>query len=422
MNPPGRARESSSRDTTRGEGACRSTAAASALDVAAARKRSRCPRALRPLPRLSMHLGPPARCESAVPRHLCPEVRRGPHERSARRASGNGRSLARWWRQRERRFPARQVPGVRSRLVVSGVARRAVTLCKRVASDRNTNREGVTFFCAPLHGSIRRTSRPCNASTPTRSRRGARRCVSRRARRAAAPRGRPRRSPALAGSATRTSTRNGDRTLPIEGRACLARAITSAVGENVVCDVPGCVWREEGSRGWWTLAGAPGLVVPVRDIEGHVHSDPPPRTPCDGTRYLYMTSAKRGGPSAASVVHVPLEAAALRASAQRLRPPRANSKLTQRPRSSGAPVVSIPGVGSWASGVDLALAWGVRDVAVALHMDARSNIRVARALRCIVQSTAAADGFAVAVWVWDSRSKGLDNYLAAQVAGATHAT
>lgn len=299
----------------------------------------------------------------------------------------------------------------------------AVTLCKRVASDREkTNREGVTFFVHHLDGSApvapRAPATPRRERAPVEVRDAAYRAVLAALRLHEGDRAGLR----ARGLRDEDIDANGYRTLPIEGRACLARAITNAVGENVACGVPGVVWKTDASRGWWTLAGAPGIVVPVRDIEGRIAAlKVRRRDRCEGARYLYVSSAKHGGPSAASVVHVPLGAAARRASVQRLVITEGELKADSATALLGAPVVSIPGVGSWASGVDLALAWGVRDVAVALDMDARINIRVARALRCIVDELRR-DGFAVAVWVWDSRFKGLDDYLAAQAVGATHAT
>lgn len=299
----------------------------------------------------------------------------------------------------------------------------AVTLCKRVASDREkTNRAGVPFFVHRLDGSAsvapRAPATPRSERAPVEVRDAAYRAVLAALRLHEGDRAGLR----ARGFGDEDIDANGYRTLPVEGRACLARAITSAVGENVACDVPGCVWREEGSRGWWTLAGAPGLVVPVRDIEGRIAAlKVRRRDPCDGTRYLYVSSAKHGGPSAASVVHVPLGAAARRASVQRLVITEGELKSDASTALLGAPVVSIPGVGSWASGVDLALAWGVRDVAVAFDTDARSNVRVAFALRCIVDELRRS-GFTVSVWEWDSRFKGIDDYLAARAAGATHAT
>src|SRR5262249_507080 len=63
--------------------------------------------------------------------------------------------------------------------------------------------------------------------------------------------------------------RNGYRTLYIKGRAALARRLYEQFGEPLMT-VPGFVVREgEGGR-YLTLAGAAGLVVPVRDADGRV--------------------------------------------------------------------------------------------------------------------------------------------------------
>ncbi len=216
---------------------------------------------------------------------------------------------------------------------------------------------------------------------------------------------------------------NGYRTMPERDRAALARAVLEAVGETAAGGVPGIAWRtpdDGGARGWWSFAGSPGVLIPVRDVEGHVVAlKVRRRDPLgDGPRYLYVTSAKHGGASAASVVHVPVAARALRGTSERLIITEGELKADVSTALLGEPVVSIPGVGAWASGVDAAHAWGVRSVAVALDMDASANRHVAAAVRCIVD-TLRAEGVSAAVWRWDPRFKGLDDYLSARAAGAS---
>ena len=61
--------------------------------------------------------------------------------------------------------------------------------------------------------------------------------------------------------------------------------------------VPGFFVQEKGDRRWWTLAGAGGTLIPVRDEAGRVaalmarRDDGGP-----GPRYTFLSSMKRGGP------------------------------------------------------------------------------------------------------------------------------
>lgn len=233
---------------------------------------------------------------------------------------------------------------------------------------------------------------------------------------------------------------NGYCTLSDRGRARDALAIVEAVGETAATGVPGIVRRhrrdEDPARAWPHLRAASGLLIPVRDLEGRVvalkmrRRDPVEK----GARFVYVSSAKRtprideppslyvdsDGASAEAAVHVPLAALAMRTSSARLILTEGELAADVSTALLGEPVASIPGVGAWRAGVDLALAWGARSVAVALDMDAHTNHHVAQALRCLVRALRA-EGFDVAEWRWDARFKGLDDMLAARAAGATHA-
>src|SRR5262249_48391116 len=101
--------------------------------------------------------------------------------------------------------------------------------------------------------------------------------------------------------------RRGYRTFPLGGRAALARRLVDRYGSDTCAGVPGLWGAAQGLRQWWTLAGAPGLLIPVCDFKGRiialkVRAD----DPGDGPKYTTMSSAKHGGPSPGAQVHVPL--------------------------------------------------------------------------------------------------------------------
>ena len=87
-------------------------------------------------------------------------------------------------------------------------------------------------------------------------------------------------------------------TLPLRGRAALARRLVDQYGEAVCGTVPGFYVAEHASRRWWSLAGAAGLLIPVRNLDGHIACL---KVRADdhgaGPKYTTISSAKHGGPS-----------------------------------------------------------------------------------------------------------------------------
>lgn len=208
-------------------------------------------------------------------------------------------------------------------------------------------------------------------------------------------------------------------TMPPRGRAALARALVESVGEGEASRVPGIVWRTDDSgRGWWSLAGSPGLVIPCRDLAGRVVAlKVRRRDPCEGARYLYVTSAPAGGPAALAAVHVPRAALDLRGKVEPLVITEGELKADVSTALSGLPVVSVPGVGNWRRGVDLAREWGASRVAVAFDADARESEAVARAQHELTRALRR-EGFSCELWQWPAeQGKGLDDVLRARRVG-----
>lgn len=206
----------------------------------------------------------------------------------------------------------------------------------------------------------------------------------------------------------------GYRTLPAQGRARLARVVFDALGDAAV-GVPGVVQRAEAGRSWWSIAGVPGVVIPCRDLAGRIVALKVRRREAgEGPRYLYLTSARAGGPAAACVLHVPVRARAILETAGPVRLVVTEGELKADVASEllGAPVVSVPGVGAWRMAVEAARTLRPRSVAVALDADARTNRTVAGAQRSLVDALRA-EGHRVELWTWPARFKGLDDYCAA---------
>ncbi len=206
----------------------------------------------------------------------------------------------------------------------------------------------------------------------------------------------------------------GYRTLEPRGRARLARLIMDAVGDEHAPRIPGIRWNEEhGGRGWWSMCGSAGLLVPVRDLEGNVVAlKVRRRDPLEsGPRYLCLSSARHGGMGPASTVHVPVAALALRGQTHRLVITEGELKADVATALLRCPVVGIPGVAAWALGAELALRWDAPEVVVALDMDRTTNPRVAEANDRLVDALRGRHR-RVSVWSWDPKAKGLDDILA----------
>ena len=202
--------------------------------------------------------------------------------------------------------------------------------------------------------------------------------------------------------------RNGYRTLPERRRAELARALVDALGEPTALRVPGVWTKEEEGRSWLSLAGAPGLLIPCRDLEGRVVAmKVRRRDPCDGARYLWVASTAAGGPGARQIAHAPLAARAFGGDVLWLT--EGELKADVATALGGVPVVGMPGTAATSLGVDAALAWGARRVVVAIDMDWRTNPRVAADRARLVEALFRA-GLDVQTEEWPDRWKGLDDW------------
>lgn len=241
---------------------------------------------------------------------------------------------------------------------------------------------------------------------------------------------------------------------PEHGRALQARGLTSdevtrmGLGSHVesdpvpdmlrnlgehrsLYDVPGFVQRSASAREY-RFAGAHGLLIPVRDVEGRVVAlrirvDNP------GTSGRYRwASCPEGfdGAKAEQHVHVPLhteeQRAAIRAGAP-VRITEGELKAEVATLRTGVLTISIPGVGVWKRALDALRALGAKRVRVAFDADARINPAVATALRALVTGLAGAD-ITVDVETWPTTNgpdgkpspKGIDDALAAWVPITVH--
>src|SRR5262249_45473810 len=153
-----------------------------------------------------------------------------------------------------------------------------------------------------------------------------------------------------------------------------------------------------------TLAGASGLLVPVRDIDGRIIALKVRRDNAENKqRYCYISSAKEGGPGPGAPVHVP---AGVSGPAEIVRVTEGELKADTSFVLSGLPTISVPGASNWRPCVQVLKTLGCKKVRLALDADAPEKPQVAHALISCAEGLAA-EGFAVELERWPKEHKGI---------------
>jgi uncharacterized protein DUF3854 len=200
-------------------------------------------------------------------------------------------------------------------------------------------------------------------------------------------------------------------TLPLKGRAALAKRIVAWWGADVCAQVPGFYVAERNGQRWWSVAGAAGLLIPMRNLDSHivalkVRAD----APGDGAKYTTVSSAKRGGPSPGAQVHVPLHEGL---AGDTVRLTEGELKADVATTLSGLLTVAIPGVAQWRRALPVVQALGIQRVLLAFDADWRINPHVAQTLGHTAFALVKA-GHEVQVEAWElALGKGIDDLLAA---------
>jgi hypothetical protein len=167
--------------------------------------------------------------------------------------------------------------------------------------------------------------------------------------------------------------RRGYRTFPRTGRAALAKQLVERVGAATCAQIPGFYVAERDGRRWWSLAGAAGLLIPVRDLDGHivalkVRAD----DPSDGPKYTTISSTKHGGPSPGAQVHVPLSSGQ---HGDTVRLTEGELKADVTTALSGILTIAMPGVSMWSKTLPVLQSLRPQRVLLAFDADWRTTPR-----------------------------------------------
>jgi hypothetical protein len=325
---------------------------------------------------------------------------------------GNGRAR-RSWRRVSGKHPC-PICGKGDWCSVS--ADGGLAACRRVEAGcwkAKADKGGTPFFLHRLDGATRATLPPPAAAGPGANRAGPEQLhavysallaglqLSRRHREALRARG-------LSDEAI---GRRQYRSLPVQGRARLARELGGRFA-GALPAVPGFVTKPgNDGKPYRTIAGAAGLVIPVRDAAGRIVALLVRRDdPTGGSgKYCYLSSARYGGPGPGMPVHFPLDTVS----------PGETFRLTEGALKadvafalSGLPTVGAAGL-VWRPALDALQARGCRTVRLAFDADAPDNAHVARALAACAEAAVTA-GLVVELERWErADGKGIDDLLAA---------
>jgi hypothetical protein len=177
-------------------------------------------------------------------------------------------------------------------------------------------------------------------------------------------------------------------------------------GDSIL-GVPGFI---RDGHGKLNLACMPGILVPVRDAEGRIVAmKVRPDRARDGAKYLWLSSAKWGGPKALSACHVPL---GIEGPADLVRITEGELKADLATVLNCVPTISAPGVSNWKPAMETARELGAKTIRIAYDMDAADKDEVAKA-RAALASGASKAGLIVEIEEWDAQHKGIDEALQA---------
>jgi hypothetical protein len=186
------------------------------------------------------------------------------------------------------------------------------------------------------------------------------------------------------------------RSYPLKGRHEIASYLVERFGATVCSLVPGIGQERVRKSRWWKLTGAPGLLVPVRNLLGQivalkVRSND--RLP--GSKYTYLSSKVLGGPGPGAPVHIPIFAQPSRI----IRLSEGELKADVASAITGICTLSVPGVTAWQSSFPILAALKPGEVRLAFDSDSRTNRNVGRALASAARSLYSA-GYQVRIETW----------------------
>lgn len=196
----------------------------------------------------------------------------------------------------------------------------------------------------------------------------------------------------------------------LHGRARIAKRIQDQFGSVVVSRVPGFIERETDRRWYSTLAGSPGMLIPVRSLDGAItglviRCD----DPGESGRYRWLSSRSYGGPGPETAAHVPLHTGDTRTVRVSEGPLKGDCATVL----SGVLTIGLPGVAAWRLCLPILERLRPELILLSFDSDWRTNAAVARSLgACAWELNRLGHAVKMEIWCSD-RGKGIDDLFRA---------
>jgi len=200
--------------------------------------------------------------------------------------------------------------------------------------------------------------------------------------------------------------RCGYAALPLKGRATIARRLHDDFC-NVLLSVPGFIVKQgDNGKPYVTLAGKPGLLIPVRHHKGRIVKLV--IRPDEGdSKYIALSSKNYNGPGPGNPIHVPL----FDGNTKTVRVTEGALKADVATALSGMLSIGLPGANAHKDTANVLREIGAKTVRLAFDADAKDNKHVAGALKTLGNDLRA-EGFTVELETWDKADgKGIDDLL-----------
>ncbi|HEY7307876.1 MAG TPA: hypothetical protein VH643_00815 [Gemmataceae bacterium] len=173
-------------------------------------------------------------------------------------------------------------------------------------------------------------------------------------------------------------------------------------GRCPLLKVPGFVIKD----GDLTIAGASGIVIPVRDFAGQIVALKVRSDNADSdSKYTYISSRNYGGPGPGSPLHFPLGFAGADPTVIRITEGELKADIAFL--LTGIPTIGIPGVGSWKAAVDWLSGSGPHiheKILLAWDRDYETKEDVGRTLRACAKSLVAI-GYNAVLEEWSTSTR-----------------
>lgn len=167
-------------------------------------------------------------------------------------------------------------------------------------------------------------------------------------------------------------------TLTIYDRIQIANKLVDRFGDDTCRKVPGIIIKQGSYKNYWSLAGSPGLLIPVRDIQKRIIALKIRLDDSDERgKYRSFSSTAYNGPGPGAQIHVPLFDGNI---GETVRVTEGELKADIATVYDNTLTLSIPGVAAWRQSIEILNELKVKKIKIAFDKDAEQNLSVANCM------------------------------------------